>query len=127
MIRASAISVPMFPARVKAFLVNQRFQESDALRPNWRYPQTAKDQFRRVCYESIDLIVSAIDQGFNPESNSFYAQMKTFLIKAANGDDYEEQFKFLETSHREDVDTGVLPMHATKYFGSYVKGEDIMF
>ena len=45
-----------------------------------RYPQTAKDQFRRVCYESIDLIVSAIDQGFNPESNSFYAQMKTFLI-----------------------------------------------
>ena len=26
----------MFPARVKAFLVNQRFQESDALRPNWR-------------------------------------------------------------------------------------------
>ena len=55
------------------------------------------------------------------------AQMKTFLIKAANGDDYEEQFKFLETSHREDVDTGVLPMHATKYFGSYVKGEDIMF
>ena len=127
MIRASAISVLMFPARVKAFLVNQRFQESDALRPNWRYPQTAKDRFRRVCYESIDLIVSAIDQGFNPESNSFYAQMKTFLIKAANGDDYEEQFKFLETSHREDVDTGVLPMHATQYFGSYVKGEDIMF
>ena len=53
--------------------------------------------------------------------------MKTFLIKTANGDDYEEQFKFLETSHREDVDTGVLPMHGTKYFGSYVKGEDIMF
>ena len=92
-----------------------------------RYPQTAKDQFRRVCYESIDLIVSAIDQRFNPESNSFYAQMKTFLIKAANGDDYEEEFKFLETSHREDVDMGVLPMHGTKYFGSYVKGEDIMF
>ena len=92
-----------------------------------RYPQTAKDQFRRVCYEAIDLIVSAIDQHLNPESKSFYAQMKTFLIKAANGDDYEEQFKFLETSHREEVDTGVLPMHATKYFGSYVKGEDIMF
>ena len=122
----------MFPARVKAFLVNQRFQESDALRPDWRlalvHQGTPKlSRIRRVCYEAIDLIVSAIDQRFNPESNSFYAQMKTFLIKAANGDDYEEQFKFLETSHREDVDTGVLPMHATKYFGSYVKGEDIMF
>ena len=53
--------------------------------------------------------------------------MKTFLVKAANGDNYEEEFKFLEASHREDVDTGALPMHATKYFGSYVKGEDIMF
>ena len=35
------------------------------------YPQTAKDQFRRVYYEAIDLIVSAIDQRFNQESNSF--------------------------------------------------------
>ena len=27
----------------------------------------------------------------------------------------------------EDVDTGALPRHATKYFGGYVIGEDIMF
>ena len=87
------------------------------------YPQTAKDHFRRVCYEAIDLIVSAIYQ----ESFSSYAQMETLLVKAANGDDYEAEFKFLEASYREDVDTGALPGHATKYFGSYVIGEDSMF
>ena len=104
--------------------------ESDALRPDWRlvhgapsYPQTAKDHFRRVYYEAIDLIVSAIYQ----ESFSSYAQMETLLVKAANGDDYEAEFKFLEASYREDVDTGALPGHATKYFGSYVIGEDSMF
>ena len=87
------------------------------------YPQTAKDHFRRVYYEAIDLIVSAIFQ----ESFSSYAQMDTLLVKAANGDDYEAEFKFLEASYREEVDTGAQPGHATKYFGSYVIGEDSMF
>ena len=50
--------------------------------------------------------------------------METLLVKA---DDYKAEFKFLEASYSKDVDTGVLPRHATKYFGSYVKWEDIMF
>ena len=37
------------------------------------------------------------------------------------------QSSSLEASYREDVDTGALPGHATKYFGSYVIGEDSMF
>ena len=53
--------------------------------------------------------------------------METLLVKAANGDDYEVEFKFLEASYREDVDTGALPGHTTNYFGSYVIGEDSMF
>ena len=76
------------------------------------YPQTAKDHFRRVYYEASDLIVSAIYQ----ESFSSYAQMETLLVKAVNGDQYEAEFKFLEVSYREDVDTGALPWHATEYF-----------
>ena len=85
--------------------------------------KTAKDHFRRVYCEAVDLMVSAIYQ----ESFSSYAQMETLLVKAANGDDYEAEFKFLEASYREDVDTGALPGHATKYLGSYVRGEDSMF
>lgn len=73
------------------------------------YPQTAKDHFRRVYYEALDLIVSAINQRFNQKSFSSYAQMETLLVKAANGDNYESEFKFLETSYSEDVDTGTLP------------------
>ena len=35
--------------------------------------------------------------------------METLLVKAANGEDYEAEFKFLEASYSEDVDTGALP------------------
>jgi len=52
--------------------------------------------------------------------------METLLVKTANRDDYDTELKFLEASYSEDVDTGALPRLATKYFGSYEKGEDIM-
>ena len=73
------------------------------------YPQTAKDQFKRVCFEAIDLIVTAINQRFSQESFSSYAQMETLLAKTANGEDYDAEFKFLEESYSEDVDAGALP------------------
>ena len=53
--------------------------------------------------------------------------METLLVRAANDDDYEAEFKFLEASYSGDVDTGALTRHATKYFESSVKEEDIMF
>ena len=60
------------------------------------------------------------------ESFSSYAQIESLLVKAANGENYEAKFKFLAASYSEDVDTGALPGHATKYFGSYVKGKYII-
>ena len=36
LIKASTIFMLILPARVKACLANQRFQENDALRPDWR-------------------------------------------------------------------------------------------
>ena len=36
LIKASTISMLMLPVRVKACLANQRFQENDVLRPDWR-------------------------------------------------------------------------------------------
>ena len=83
-----------------------------------RYPQTAKDRFRRVCYEDIYLIVSTIDQRFDQENFSSYAQMETLRQSSSFLKHYTPKMH---------VDTGVLPRHATKNFGSYVKGEDITF
>ena len=35
--------------------------------------------------------------------------MEALLVKTANGDDYDAEFKFLEESYSEDVDAGALP------------------
>ena len=67
-------------------------------RPSHHTYRTAKDYFRSVYFEALDLIVSVIDKRFsNQESFSSYAKMETLLVKAANGNDYESEFKFLET------------------------------
>ena len=47
----------------------------------------------------------------NHESFSSYTHTETFLLKAADGDDYEAEFKFLEASYSKDVDTGPPPRH----------------
>ena len=106
--------------------LNQCFQESKEVGLQvWRWVLVHQPtpnlpmiiNFRRVYYEAIDLIISTIYQ----ESFRCYIQMETLLVKAANGDDYEADFKFLEASFSKDVDTGALPGHATQYFGGYVK------
>ena len=35
--------------------------------------------------------------------------METLLVKAANGEDYEAEFKFLKESYSQDIDTEPLP------------------
>ena len=71
------ISMLMLPARVKACLANQRFQENDTLRPDWRLvlvhqaiPKLLKITLDGPYYEAIDLIVRAIYQRVNQESFS---------------------------------------------------------
>ena len=73
------------------------------------YPQTAKDYFRRVYYEEIDLVVRAIDSRFNQESFNSYAKMESLLVKAANDGDFESEMKFLKAKYSEDVNAGALP------------------
>ena len=67
----------MLPARVKTCSANQRFQENDTLRPDWRLvlvhqaiPKLLKITLDGSYYEAIDLIVRAIYQSVNQESFS---------------------------------------------------------
>ena len=82
---------------------------------------TPKLPNRRVYYEAIDLtVLSLIRKASAPMPTWIPSWLKLVIY----GDHYEAEFKFLEASYREDVDTGALPGHATEYFGSYVIGED---
>ena len=86
------------------------------------YPQTAKDQFRKVYCEAFDLNISA----FYQESFSSYAQMETLLIlQLVMVTSMRQSSSFLKHDILKMLIQGCYL--GTKYFGSYVKGEDFMF
>ena len=65
----------MLPASVKACSANQRFEENDTLRPDWRLVLVYQAILKLLkitgsYYEAIDLIVRAIYQRVNQESFS---------------------------------------------------------
>ena len=63
----------MLPASVKACSANQRFEENDTLRPDWRLVLVYQAILKLLkitgsYYEAIDLIVRAIYQRVNQKS-----------------------------------------------------------
>ena len=48
------------------------------------YPATAQDYYRQIYFESIDLMVNAIEQRFDQPSFVAYAKMESLLVKALN-------------------------------------------
>ena len=114
----------ILPARVKACLANQRFQENDALRPDWRLVlvRQAIPRLSKITLEGPIMSLLILS------SRLSITQMETFLVKAANGGE--------RLWRRVQVSWSIIQRRcwyrcatlATKYFGSYVKGvEDIMF
>ena len=44
------------------------------------YPATAQDFYRRIYFETIDLMVSAIEQRFDQPSFDTYARIESHLV-----------------------------------------------
>ena len=123
----------ILPARVKA--CNQRFQENDALRPDWRLvlvhqaiprlPKiTLEGPIMRLFILTSGLSISALIR----KASAPTPRWRPSLVKAANGGERlwrRVQVSWSITQRRCWYKCATL---ATKYFGSFVKGvEDIMF
>ena len=72
------------------------------------YPATTQDYYRQIYFEPIDVIVNAIEQRFDQPSFSTYAKMESLLVKALNSQDNSRELQFMEISHADDVDVGML-------------------
>ena len=70
-----SMSGPMLPRRPRA---PRRIEISGTGKPT--YPVTAKDYYRRIYFEAIDLMMNAIDQRFDQPSFDTYAKMEPLLI-----------------------------------------------
>ena len=136
LIQALTISMLTLPARVKACLANQRFQENDPLWPDWRFllvhqaipklPKiTLERSIMRLLILSSGLSISALTLLIR-KASAFAPRWRPSWLKLL----------MVSAMRQRSVSWGIIQRRcwyedstcATKYFGSYVKGgENIMF
>ncbi len=55
------------------------------------FPKTAKDRYRSIYYEAVDLIMTFIKDKFDQDDYKMYANCEQLLLQAATGDDYKNE------------------------------------
>ena len=68
------------------------------------HPETPKDHYRAIYYETLDLLIAFIKDRFDQPGYRTYVLLETLLIKAAKGDDYMEEHEVICQLYRRDVD-----------------------
>ena len=63
------------------------------------YPATTQDYYRQIYFESINLMVNAIEQRFDQPSFAAYANMQSLLVKAVNLQNSSRELQFMEISY----------------------------
>ena len=72
------------------------------------FPETAEDEFRRIYFEALDLIVHSIDLRFSQPSFKAYEKLESLLLKALVSSDFEDEFNYLKQHYDGDVDSFTL-------------------
>lgn len=55
-------------------------------------------------YEALDLIVNSIQSRFDQPGFTTYRNLEDLLIRAVNGEDYEEPLMFTTSFYQDDLD-----------------------
>ena len=80
------VNEPALPRRRK---VPRRYEIGDG---DGDHPSTPKQHYLTVYFESLDLIKAFIVEGFDQPGYRVYSNLEKSLIKAASGEDSEEEF-----------------------------------
>ena len=67
------------------------------------FPDTSDDVYRRIYFEALDLIISAISERFNQPSFVAYKNLESLLINFLNGKDISSEMEFLRINYAEDI------------------------
>lgn len=91
------IGEPKVPRKRKA---PSRFEEGTGA-PS--FPETPEDLYRRVYFEAIDLLVSAIVERFEQPGFIAYLQLEELLLKALHSTDISANIKYIQDNYAEDI------------------------
>lgn len=103
------VSDPVVPRKRR---IPQRYEPGSAAP---EYPVTARDHYRQIFYEAMDLAISSIRERFNQPAFKVYASLENLLLKAAKGEDIEVEMKDLQAKYEEDVNISRLDAQLVTY------------
>ncbi len=72
------------------------------------HPVTAKEMYKREYFLALDLIVNYIRDRFNQPGYTAYSNLENLLLKAAECEDFSDEFKFVADFYGSDFDPVLL-------------------
>ena len=67
------------------------------------FPETAKDYYKRIYFEALDVLIAEIAKRFNQTGFLAYGQLESLLLKSLKGEDISIEMKIIETNYGDDL------------------------
>jgi len=99
------VNDPVLPRKRK---VPRRFDDGNA---EPEHDDSPKDMYRRIYYESLDLLVQAIEDRFNQPGYRMYSNLETLLMKAVKKEDYSNELEVVLRVYKDDFNASNLTTH----------------
>ena len=75
---------------------------------NKEVPATPEEFYKQIYFEALDLIIAAISKRFDQPGFRVYRRLQDILLKAANGEDYNDELEFITNFYGDDLDRATL-------------------
>ena len=89
------------------------------------FDSSAKDMYRRVYFEALDLIIQAIKDRFNQPGYRVYHCLENLLLKAARGEEFSEELKLASSIYGADINECNLQMQL-ETLGTSIQEERVL-
>lgn len=67
------------------------------------HPETSEEMYRKIFYEALDLIVSAINERFDQPSFKAFAKLEALLLKSLKSEDISIELAFVKEFYPQDI------------------------
>ena len=72
------------------------------------YPETPRVFYRRIYFEALDLIISAISHRFDQPSFQTCLNLENVILKTIRSEDVEQELAFVDKNYKDEVDITLL-------------------
>ena len=104
--KISFVEEPVIKRKRKApnYSILEYIEGYDTSNATAHHPETPRDHYRGVFYESIDGLVSSVRERFDQPSFLVFEQLESLLLKALQGQDTSKELLFVNEKYGTDID-----------------------